>query len=185
MTQLFPDIPEPSELSSIPGVESPEQWKDGLLVPPGEGEAVWLLDELITFKLGMVETNQAFSLLEASAGPGGGPPLHVHYQAAEAFYMLDGAITLMTGRLRRRVTQGSFVHIPSGVPHTYRVDGRSPARLLLLYAPAGHENFFREIGEPARIKVLPPNDHLPDMQRYVQGLVKYGSEILGAPLGPG
>jgi hypothetical protein len=63
--------------------------------------------------------------------------------------------------------------------------GKSPARLLVLYSPAGYENFYREMGEAARVKALPPKDHLPDMLRYVQGQVKFNSEILGPPLGPG
>ncbi len=185
MNQQFPDIPElSSDLTAIPPVEPLEQWKDGLLIAPGEGEAVWLLDELITFKIGVLETNYAISLSEVSIGPAGGPPFHVHHRNGEGIYLLEGSLTLKMGRQVRRLTTGSFAYVPSNIPHTYRAEGKTPAKLLVIYAPAGYENFFREIGEAARVKVLPPKDHLPDMLRYVQGQVKYNSEILGPPLGP-
>ncbi len=185
MNSLFPDIPElPEGIPNVPPAEPLEAWKNGLLIPPGEGEAVWLLDELVTFKVGAVETNDSLSVNEVSAGPSGGPPLHVHHRSGEAIYVLEGALTLKLGRLTRRLAAGAFVYIPTGLPHAYRVDGKTPAKLLVLYGPAGYENFCREIGEAARVKALPPKDHLPDMSRYVQGQVKYNSEILGPPLGP-
>ncbi|MBI4339466.1 MAG: quercetin 2,3-dioxygenase [Chloroflexi bacterium] len=173
----------PEDLYDVPprgeNVESP-----GLLIPPDGGEAVWLLDELVTFKIGVTETESAFSLTEVSARPGGGPPLHVHHRQREAFYVLEGEVTVRMGGTARRATQGSFVLIPEDMPHTYRVVSRSAARLLTIYSPAGYEDFFREVGEAAQGKVLPPREHLPDMDRYVAGQIKYNSEILGPPLGP-
>lgn len=185
MTELFPEIPEMPNLPGLPPAEPLPDLKNGLVIGPEDGEAVWLLDELVTFKIGVVETDYALSVSEVAARPGGGPPLHVHYLQEEAFYLLEGTLTLKAGKQSRRIVAGSFVAIPSKVPHTYRVEGKIPAKLLVIYTPAGYENFFREIGEAARVKVLPPKDHLPDIQRYVQGQVKYNSEILGPPLGPG
>lgn len=170
---------------NIPAPEPLEPLVEGLLIPPDEGESVWLLDELVVFKIGLAETTEAISVSEVSAPAGGGPPLHVHHLQPEAFYLLEGTLTLRTGRQTRRVAGGSLVFIPPGVHHAYRVESRTPAKLLLIYAPAGYENFFREVGEVARVKVLPPKDHLPDTSAYVRGQLKFGSEIIGPPLGPG
>jgi mannose-6-phosphate isomerase-like protein (cupin superfamily) len=44
----------------------------------------------MSVKASAEETDGAFALLEAQEPPGFGPPLHIHHDAAEAFYVLEG-----------------------------------------------------------------------------------------------
>lgn len=44
----------------------------------------------MTVKATHEQTNGGFTLLEAQEPAGFGPPLHIHRDAAEAFYVLQG-----------------------------------------------------------------------------------------------
>src|SRR5260370_35739228 len=86
------------------------------------------------------ETGGAFSLLEANEPPGFGPPLHIHHDAAEAFYVLEGEyIVFLEGREISCPT-GSFIFIPFGMPHGFRVSNLASRKLTVYMPPArgGH-----------------------------------------------
>jgi cupin domain len=53
------------------------------------------------------------SVLEATEPPGFGPPVHVHDDAAEAFYVLDGEYVMSPEGDENRCPAGSFVFIPA------------------------------------------------------------------------
>jgi oxalate decarboxylase/phosphoglucose isomerase-like protein (cupin superfamily) len=90
------------------------------------------------------ETGSAFTLLEAAEPPGFGPPMHIHRDAAEAFYVLDGEYLMFIEDREFRCPAGSFVYIPSGLRHGFRV-GSVPSRKLNLYSPAAMVGYFDEL----------------------------------------
>src|SRR5262245_1324420 len=94
-------------------------------------------------------------------GPHGGgrrprPPLHIHRAEDEAFWVLEGHLTVRCGDEEFAAGPGAFVYMPRGVPHTFRLEGGTPARLLLLLTPGGGEDFFVAPGRPAAGPGLPP-----------------------------
>ncbi|MPZ73106.1 MAG: hypothetical protein GEU74_07720 [Nitriliruptorales bacterium] len=60
------------------------------VLQPGEGRAIDLGGFLMTVRVTTEDTNGAFTLLEAEEPPNFGPPMHIHHDAAEAFFVLDG-----------------------------------------------------------------------------------------------
>jgi len=57
---------------------------------PDEGKALFVLGDIVTFKLSAAETNSAYSLIEIISVPGGGPAsLHTH-SPQETFWILEG-----------------------------------------------------------------------------------------------
>jgi mannose-6-phosphate isomerase-like protein (cupin superfamily) len=94
------------------------------------------------------QTNNAYSVLEAFVVPGGGPPLHIHHREDELFYVLDGDITIFAGEQSVRASAGTSVHIPAGTVHTFRNEAGGPVRMLIMYSPAGFENYFSKAGTP-------------------------------------
>ncbi len=80
----------------------------------------------MTVKATRDETNGAFSLLEAEEPAGFGPPLHIHRDAAEAFYVLEGEYIIFLDGQEASCPAGSFIYIPAGVVHGFRV-GAWPA----------------------------------------------------------
>ena len=154
-----------------------------LVLSPGEGDAVWFLRNRMTIKATAETTNGGFGLVETEIAPGFSPPLHVHHREDEAFYVLEGELTMKCGERMFRATAGSFVWLPRDVPHTFVVEGGKPARMLTLLTPGGGERIFIEGGRPAEHEGLPPAAPL-DIARLQAVNARYGAEIVGPPLAP-
>jgi len=50
-----------------------------------------------------------------------------------------------TGARVLRGGPGSFMQVPAGCPHAFFNPGSSPARMLFLVSPAGHEIYLQEL----------------------------------------
>ncbi len=89
-------------------------------------------------------TSGAFGLVEESARRGMSVPLHRHDLDVESFYVLDGSITFyLGGQSASLAGPGTFVHVPGGVIHGFRVSSET-ARYLILTTPR-HAEFYRAI----------------------------------------
>lgn len=98
---------------------------------PEDGEAFWGLDNsLLTFKAAAGQTGGEFSLVEEAAPKGEGTPLHVHREDDESFYILEGELTfyLSEGGEPTPALACSFIHIPGGAAHAFRVDSETGFR---------------------------------------------------------
>lgn len=115
---------------------------------PGEGRAVELGAFAMTVKADASDTGGSFSLLEAAEPPGFGPPMHTHEDAGEAFYVLEGEYLIFLEDQEYRCRSGSFVFIPAGLVHGFRV-GTVPSRKLNIYSPAAMVGYFDELGRAA------------------------------------
>ena len=113
------------------------------------------------------------------------PCAHVHSREAEAFYLLDGSLTYQAGEELHHLAAGSFVYLPPGVPHAFRVTGTAPVRFLGLVAPGGLMSLYDEVGIPARERRLPGADGLPaeeEIMRWIETGPRYGLSVVGPPL---
>lgn len=104
-------------------------------VAPGEGEAVWFTNNRMTLKATAETTGGAYGLVEALAPAGSGPPLHVHHREDETFWVLEGTLTVRCGERTFGAGPGSYVFLPRGIPHTFVVEGDSPARIVSISTP--------------------------------------------------
>ena len=128
---------------------------------PGEGQRVW---PAMTLKVG--DNSQAWSMFEvAGIGPGFDVGAHLHRNAEELFYVLDGQLDLLafeprvrtagnwqswqshTGATAARGGPGSMMYVPRGCPHAFANPGHGPARMIFLVSPSGHEHYQRELAE--------------------------------------
>jgi mannose-6-phosphate isomerase-like protein (cupin superfamily) len=114
------------------------------VVAPGEGRLIDLADFEMRVKADADSTGGVVSVLEASEPPGFGPPVHLHDDAAEAFYVLDGEYVMSLDGDEYRCPAGSFIFIPVGVPHGFRV-GEVPSRKLNFYFPAAMVGYFDDL----------------------------------------
>jgi quercetin dioxygenase-like cupin family protein len=149
---------------------------------PEDGEAFWGLDNsLWSLKATAEQTGGRFSLIEEVAPRGEGRPLHVHREDDETFYVLDGELTFyLDNEQPISASAGSFVHIPGGVVHAFKVDSET-ARYPII-TTLQHERFYRAISEPAQSRTLPPERPL-DMEKVMDAAQEYGVEALGPPPG--
>jgi quercetin dioxygenase-like cupin family protein len=101
---------------------------------PGEGvRTVDVGDSAVMVKADGDTTGDAFAVCETTMQPGGFvPPLHLHREIAESFYILAGRLDMQVSDDRRIGVPGTFVSIPTGVPHTMSVVGEEPVRMLMV-----------------------------------------------------
>jgi len=111
---------------------------------PGEGRPIDLGAFAMTLKAGADETGGIVSVLEAEEPPGFGPPLHIHHDAAEAFYVLEGEYVMFLEEREVRCPAGTFLFIPAGMRHGFRV-GALPSRKLNFFFPAAMVGYFDEL----------------------------------------
>jgi quercetin dioxygenase-like cupin family protein len=78
---------------------------------------------------------------EMLMSPGEEPPLHVHKNEDEWFYMLEGEVTFHVGGENHLGKAGAFVSFPRGIPHTFTIES-SQARFLTINTPGGFEKMF-------------------------------------------
>jgi len=119
----------------------------GVVLLPGEAKAVELAGAIVrTLHAPGAGDDGAFSLVETEeSSEGFGPPLHVHRDAAESFYVIEGEYLMHIDGHDFRCPAGSFVHVPRGMPHTFR--GALGSRKLNLYTPAAMVGYFEELAE--------------------------------------
>jgi len=135
--------------------------RDGcILLMPGEGKPLSFAGISTVIKATGADTRGAWSLIESTVLPhfDGFKP-HRHRKMTEAFYILDGILTMQLDDRRIRATPGSFVVIPPGMVHTYSNEEAAPARYLLFMSPGGFDQYLVKLAEMIRSEaVWPPAD---------------------------
>ena len=132
----------------------------------------------LLISLALVVACGAFVTAELTAGAELGPPPHVHHNADETFYILEGTFEFSLAGQAFTAHAGSFVYLPKGVVHTHRAGGGRPARALVTQVPAGVEHFIREAGKPATDPTQKPGPpELSDLQKVVAVALKHGISV--------
>ena len=139
---------------------------------PGEGRAIGMGAFDMTLKVDAAESDGAFSLLEATEPPNFGPPIHIHQDAGESFYVLSGEYFVFMEDQEYLCPAGSFVYIPAGVAHGFRV-GQVESRKLVIFTPASMVGYFDELAHIATTGTQLDKESLAEMAE------KYGMRILG------
>jgi quercetin dioxygenase-like cupin family protein len=137
-------------------------------IPAGGGKPVWILTDLITFKVVGEDSENRLFFIEIEVLPQTGPPIHAH-PCHEIFYVLEGEVEF-TGvdgdeRYTVKAGAGSTISIPYMAFHAYRNVGTSKAKMLAVTSPAGLEKFFEDLGLPVTDPAVPPTtDQLPSSE---------------------
>ena len=111
----------------------------------------------------------SFSVIESIAPAGRQPPLHVHREDGESWYVLEGELTVWIGDRSRTVGPGEFHFGPPRVPHTLRA-GPDGVRYLLIVG-GRFEAFVRAVAALGE----------PDPERLTAVAAEHGIDILGPP----
>jgi quercetin dioxygenase-like cupin family protein len=153
----------------------------------GSGEQeVWLpwhLHGRAALKASSADSEGRLAQIEFDDAHGTSPPLHVHHNGDETFYVIDGEITVVCDGRELTAGPGGYVFVPRGQAHSYVVRSER-ARLLVTYAPAGMERFFLDNGVPVVPREPPPPLTPPDPEEFARSAERYACEIVGPPLEP-
>ncbi|HWD68628.1 MAG TPA: cupin domain-containing protein [Solirubrobacteraceae bacterium] len=114
-----------------------------------------VVGDTYTILVSGADTAGRYTLIDMHVPPGGGPPPHRH-DFEEMFTVLEGEIELTFRGETTTARAGSTINVPANAPHVFRNASGRPARLLCLCAPAGQEEFFREVGVPVASRTEPP-----------------------------
>lgn len=148
-----------------------DQPTSAFVLRPGQGRTIDLGNFAMSLKASADDTGGAFSLLEAEEPPHFGPPMHIHHDAAEAFYVVSGEYVIFIGDEEHRCPAGSFIYIPAGAPHGFRV-GAVPSRKLNIYTPAAMVGYFDELAAAIARNEM-------DDETLGEIATRYGMEVIG------
>jgi quercetin dioxygenase-like cupin family protein len=130
----------------------------------------------LTFKVRAEHTDGAVTVVETTAPPGEGPPLHVHANEDETLYTLVGTFRFRMEDEVQTAPTGAFAFIPRGTPHTWQNVGDAPARVLAIFTPAaaGMERFFERFADL-------PEDEM-GLEAFRRLSREADTEVVGPPL---
>jgi quercetin dioxygenase-like cupin family protein len=144
------------------------------------GDNIWFGGGLVSFKVTTEQSGGALILFEHAAAKGKRTPLHLHPDHDETGLLLEGELLLHVDGVEHRVGPGAAIRIPRGVPHALLVTS-DIARSVWVVTPGGAmEEFFRQAGEVAPDRTLPPPDI--DIARLLAvGEATGAMKVLGPP----
>jgi quercetin dioxygenase-like cupin family protein len=152
------------------------------LAAPGKGRAIWHMGALMVFKATSTQTGNQFWLAEQTSNAGYASPVHLHTREDEAFYVLDGKVSVEVGDTMHMLSPGACAFAPRNIPHSYKVESEQ-ARWLVLGTPGGFDGWFFDTGKPADRLEVPdfnPAD-FPDFGDVIKSVEAYGGKVLGPP----
>jgi len=166
-----------------PNSETPEVF----YVPAGEGIALWVPEEppadlvdgegpemsTYTFMATADNTGGALAVVDTVVPPGNGPPEHMHADADESFYLLEGQLEIRSGGNSFVMKPGDYAFVPRTSKHIWKNVGSETARLIRIYTPGGHERFFFEIGRPAQPGMPAPRLVKEDIRKAEAAVARY------------
>lgn len=134
-TQTTPDKPQSERDQITPTL---------IALTPAESPELTYDAGTVRFLASSEDTHGAWSLVELKEMPGYHTNLHRHNHTDEAFYVVEGVLTVKINDKVSDYPAGSYVLIPRGTAHAQGNRGKVPARLLLTMTPGGFERSFQD-----------------------------------------
>lgn len=144
--------------------------------------AYWFLNALHILLARNQSENGAYSLLHLTAPPQFETPYHLHHAEDEAFYVLEGELTVVHDGAKILAGPGSYIFLERGAPHGFRNCSNKTARLLIHAIPGGTVGFVEmmlEMGVPVPDRHKLPAATPPDLKRLNALCEQNGINILG------
>ena len=145
-----------------------------------QAQAWWFLDTLVVEHRGAPEMKTI--VLEMTLPVGAAPPLHIHDDLDDTWYILEGEMVVRCGNDKFVVGAGHWVSMPRGVPHTFRVVGQREARILLVHDNTTFRDLVRDLGVPATARVVPSEPAFPPMEEAARIAASHDLRPIGPPL---
>jgi mannose-6-phosphate isomerase-like protein (cupin superfamily) len=155
---------------------STDTHRDAFVMGRGEGRAIQVGGGEVTIKISSRDTGGAFAAFEGVTQPLDGPPLHLHRDQDEWWYILEGEYRFEVDGREIHAGAGATVFAPRGSRHTFQNIGTTPGRTVTTVVPGGLDLFFEELATAV------PRGTVPDLARLVPIFEKHGLELLGPPL---
>lgn len=151
----------------------------GLASTLSEAGRRWFLGSQAWIRVATEDSAGSLAAIEHLAPPGSESPWHLHHGQDELLYVIEGSVTVIVDGRRWTLGPGGCSFGPRGVPHGFRVEGATPARILLVCTPGGgFDRFVHDAGEPATGPGFPP-PAAPDIPRVAELAARANHQVLG------
>lgn len=104
------------------------------------------------------DTGGGYCLLEVTLAPGIGVPRHTHTREDESYHVLSGELEVVVGDQAFILKPGDCLMAPRDIPHQLRNSGSTENHYLLLFSPAGFEEFIMATAMPAPANAVAPTE---------------------------
>jgi hypothetical protein len=109
-----------------------------------------------------------------------GPLPHIHHHHDEAFYILEGELTVGVGSQTITAPAGSFVFVPRGTVHQPANHSEQAARFLLIFSPGGRGRFFADAAV-GRVPLQQPSSDPAALAALANFSARYDFELAEMP----
>jgi mannose-6-phosphate isomerase-like protein (cupin superfamily) len=147
-----------------------------------DAPAWWFLDTLVVEHRWANDVSPV--VLEMTLPAGSAPPLHVHDDLDDTWFVVDGKMAVQCGDDELVVAAGDWVSMPRGVPHTFRVLGDHEARILLVHDGTSFRDLVRDLGAPATARTVPPRPDFPPLDELARVASSHDLTPVGPPMSP-
>lgn len=129
---------------------------------------------ILDIKISGTDTDNELAVFEQTGlTPNGGPPLHIHPNQDEWFYIVEGAYLFQVGEEKHRLEAGDTIFLPRNIQHAF-VQLTGKGKVIVSYLPAGKmEDFFT-----ATDKWNSP----PTKEEITQVFADHDMKVVGPPL---
>lgn len=98
-------------------------------------------------KISSKDTNGNLSVFEFIGYAKGGPPMHIHPNQDEVFFIQEGKYKFVVGSEPHYLEAGDTIFLPRNVPHAF-AQLSDTGKMMFLFQPSGKmEDYFRELGK--------------------------------------
>lgn len=129
-----------------------------LITRKGEGKTWNIFGLEIVQKISTEDTDDSYAVIMSTTPPGSGPPLHIHQNEEEIFYVVKGEYEFSYGEEIETLRNGDMIILPRGIPHGFKNIGSTDALLLNTISPGGFEKFFDEVDELPKDQPIDPKE---------------------------
>lgn len=128
----------------------------------------------LDIKISGNDTNNELSVFEQiGQTPNGGPPLHIHIDQDEWFFVTEGEYLFQCGSEQFHMKAGDTIFLPRNVPHAF-VQLTEKAKTIVSYIPAGRMEAFFTVTD----KWTTP----PTKEEVYKVFADHGMKVVGPPL---
>ena len=104
------------------------------------------------------DTRGAYCLLDMRVAPGLGVPRHTHTREDEALFVISGELEAIVGDEIFTLKAGETLIAPRNIPHQLRNSGNVANHYLIVFSPAGFEEFLKATSVPAADESVAPTE---------------------------
>lgn len=130
----------------------------------------------LDIKISTLDTEGDLAVFEQTGlTPNGGPPLHIHPNQDEWFYVIEGDYKFQVAEEFFNLTKGDTIFLPRNVQHAF-IQLSEKGKMIVSYLPAGKMEAFFKVTDSW---TTPPSNE--EIKKVFED---HEMHIVGAPLKP-